>query len=313
MDNKVCLTWPNHPWEDIDLLKDVLKHADQPTTTSNWLPAPPPALDDTAVSPSTDEPLFVNSSSSTSSSDQSNNNNEQVPVYQHQVSKVYSGPTLVDIEKALSITTATSLRNHLSHSSIVLEKELSKTENKYTLKIKSTSSGMADDGYKWRKYGQKFFKNSPNPRSYYKCTNPRCGAKKQVEKSTDEPDTLIITYEGLHLHFAYPYFSNTQIEQAYPPLKKAKKTMLDVHQQDIKNEVVPEANGETKNPHQSSKGHSQQTIGRSQGLLEDVVPLQVRNPSNGSMFDIPSSCSSFYPSAVASSASLTSPPYFPLL
>ncbi|TYJ10553.1 hypothetical protein E1A91_A11G215000v1 [Gossypium mustelinum] len=26
-----------------------------------------------------------------------------------------------------------------------------------------------DDGYKWRKYGKKSVKNSPNPRNYYKC------------------------------------------------------------------------------------------------------------------------------------------------
>ncbi|KAG5106456.1 hypothetical protein JHK82_043426 [Glycine max] len=88
----------------------------------------------------------------------------------------------------------------------ILERGLSKIENKYTLKIKCFGNGMGDDGYKWRKYGQKSIKNSPNPRSYYRCTNPRCSAKKQVERSNEDPDTLIITYEGLHLHFAYPYF-----------------------------------------------------------------------------------------------------------
>jgi hypothetical protein len=37
-------------------------------------------------------------------------------------------------------------------------------ENKYTMKIKTCGNGLADDGYKWRKYGQKSIKNSPNPR-----------------------------------------------------------------------------------------------------------------------------------------------------
>ena len=46
----------------------------------------------------------------------------------------------------------------------MLEKDLSKVEHKYTLRIKSCGSGMADDGYKWRKYGQKSIKNSPHPR-----------------------------------------------------------------------------------------------------------------------------------------------------
>jgi hypothetical protein len=43
-------------------------------------------------------------------------------------------------------------------------------------------------------------------RSYYKCTGSRCGAKKHVEKSVDDPDMLIVTYEGLHLHGPPPPF-----------------------------------------------------------------------------------------------------------
>uniref|UniRef100_A0ACD5W532 Uncharacterized protein n=1 Tax=Avena sativa TaxID=4498 RepID=A0ACD5W532_AVESA len=37
-------------------------------------------------------------------------------------------------------------------------------------------------------------------RSYYKCTSSHCSAKKHVEKSTDDPEMLIVTYEGSHLH-----------------------------------------------------------------------------------------------------------------
>uniref|UniRef100_A0A0E0L685 WRKY domain-containing protein n=1 Tax=Oryza punctata TaxID=4537 RepID=A0A0E0L685_ORYPU len=57
-----------------------------------------------------------------------------------------------------------------------------------------------EDGYRWRKYGQKAVKNSSYPRSYYRCTAPRCGVKKRVERSEQDPSMVITTYEGQHTH-----------------------------------------------------------------------------------------------------------------
>nr|QWQ79464.1 WRKY42 [Juglans sigillata] len=57
-----------------------------------------------------------------------------------------------------------------------------------------------EDGYRWRKYGQKAVKNSPFPRSYYRCTNSRCTVKKRVERSSEDPTVIITTYEGQHCH-----------------------------------------------------------------------------------------------------------------
>ncbi|CAM0876324.1 unnamed protein product [Alopecurus aequalis] len=57
-----------------------------------------------------------------------------------------------------------------------------------------------EDGYRWRKYGQKAVKNSPFPRSYYRCTNGKCTVKKRVERSSDDPSVVITTYEGQHCH-----------------------------------------------------------------------------------------------------------------
>ncbi|PON45000.1 LOW QUALITY PROTEIN: WRKY domain containing protein [Trema orientale] len=57
-----------------------------------------------------------------------------------------------------------------------------------------------EDGYRWRKYGQKAVKNSPFPRSYYRCTSASCNVKKRVERSFSDPSVVVTTYEGQHTH-----------------------------------------------------------------------------------------------------------------
>ncbi|CAG7873965.1 hypothetical protein BRARA_E00458 [Brassica rapa] len=59
---------------------------------------------------------------------------------------------------------------------------------------------VLDDGYKWRKYGQKIVKNSLHPRSYYRCTHNNCRVKKRVERLSEDCRMVITTYEGRHSH-----------------------------------------------------------------------------------------------------------------
>ncbi|KAM1069770.1 hypothetical protein ACFX13_001687 [Malus domestica] len=58
-----------------------------------------------------------------------------------------------------------------------------------------------EDGFTWRKYGQKEIMNSKFPRGYYRCTHQKlynCPAKKQVQRLDNDPLTFEVMYRGEH-------------------------------------------------------------------------------------------------------------------
>lgn len=63
------------------------------------------------------------------------------------------------------------------------------------------TSTLIDDGYAWRKYGQKAILDAKHQRNYFRCTHKieqGCLATKQVQKTDDEPPKYKITYNGHH-------------------------------------------------------------------------------------------------------------------
>lgn len=65
----------------------------------------------------------------------------------------------------------------------------------------SVLGGPLDDGYSWRKYGQKDILRAKHPRGYYRCTHRHtqgCFATKQVQKSDQDPSIYQVIYKGEH-------------------------------------------------------------------------------------------------------------------
>ncbi|XP_066339678.1 disease resistance protein RGA5-like isoform X1 [Miscanthus floridulus] len=76
-------------------------------------------------------------------------------------------------------------------------------EPRVVLRTVSDVNIFDDDGYRWRKYGQKDFNGNPFPRSYYRCNKRMtagCPAVKHVQRASDDPRTVITTYYGKHNH-----------------------------------------------------------------------------------------------------------------
>ncbi|KAF5458049.1 hypothetical protein F2P56_022114 [Juglans regia] len=99
---------------------------------------------------------------------------------------------------AESLTGATS-RNDSINIGVKKAAEKMGVGHRVAFRTKSELEVM-NDGYKWRKYGKKSVKSSPNPRNYYKCSSGGCNVKKRVEREREDPSYVITTYEGVHNH-----------------------------------------------------------------------------------------------------------------
>ncbi|KAK4746950.1 hypothetical protein SAY87_025987 [Trapa incisa] len=83
-----------------------------------------------------------------------------------------------------------------------------------------------EDGFTWKKYGQKEILGSFFPRSYYRCTHQKlcqCPAKKQVQRLDSNPHFFQVTYCGEHTC----HMSSTT--PSVVPLPIVSRDMTDVH------------------------------------------------------------------------------------
>ncbi|KAH9604160.1 hypothetical protein KSS87_010500 [Heliosperma pusillum] len=97
-------------------------------------------------------------------------------------------------------------------------------------KVFSGLEGPLDDGYSWRKYGQKGILGAKFPRGYYRCTHRHskgCVASKQVQRSDVDPTIYQVMYRGEHTCSPEPNIEPAQIKKkpisAHQPKYNRKK------------------------------------------------------------------------------------------
>ncbi|RWR94341.1 putative WRKY transcription factor 48 [Cinnamomum micranthum f. kanehirae] len=164
---------------------ELLGFQDPTTPVFDFPPPPPPATSLPESSDMGNLPATPNSSSISSSSTEAANE-EQAKVAEGEVEEegVGGGEQEEKTKKQSKPKKKTQKRER---------------EPRYAFMTKSEVDHL-EDGYRWRKYGQKAVKNSPFPRSYYRCTSAMCGVKKRVERSSEDPTIVVTTYEGQHTH-----------------------------------------------------------------------------------------------------------------
>lgn len=125
-------------------------------------------------------------------------------------------------------------------------------------------------------------------RSYYRCTNTKCTVKKRVERSSEDPTTVITTYEGQHCHHtvgfprggfigeaAYMSQSYPLASQFYlPGLQFAQEGALGIPQSHHQSQGN---NNRGPNVMPDPSSHPAPQLPPDEGLLGDIVPPGMRN------------------------------------
>ncbi|MCO5614137.1 hypothetical protein L7F22_068418 [Adiantum nelumboides] len=90
-------------------------------------------------------------------------------------------------------------RQHLNTSNHKRKRGAQESEDSVSFLVMNETPTI-DDGYVWRKYGQKDIKDRSYPRAYFRCAQHNCPIKKQTESSSDIEGSVLITYIGKHNH-----------------------------------------------------------------------------------------------------------------
>ncbi|XP_057422611.1 WRKY transcription factor SUSIBA2-like isoform X3 [Lotus japonicus] len=105
---------------------------------------------------------------------------------------------------------------------------------------------VPDDGYRWRKSGQRPSKGNLMPRRYFMCTTAGCPVRKTVERNLHNLKNVITTYKGRHNH-EVPLEKHKDCSINVDDFHKAANSLRTVAMSGNANIRGPEANQEDEN------------------------------------------------------------------
>ncbi|XP_051142996.1 probable WRKY transcription factor 53 [Andrographis paniculata] len=126
---------------------------------------------------------------------------QALSMLQHTTTTTTTATTTTDHRPPDSPATDDSDQDHHTNNNSRKRKATPRWTRKVKVSPDSAIEGQLDDGYGWRKYGQKDILGAKHPRGYYRCTNRHgqgCMATKQVQRSDEDPTVFVITYRREH-------------------------------------------------------------------------------------------------------------------
>ncbi|KAL1226177.1 putative WRKY transcription factor 30 [Cardamine amara subsp. amara] len=125
---------------------------------------------------------------------------------------------------------------------LVINKSSKKSMPRWTEKVRITPGAgidrTLDDGFSWRKYGQKDILGAKFPRGYYRCTYRKsqgCEATKQVQRSDENPLFFEISYRGMHSCSQAANVGSTTPVQNLEPTQTQEHKNLDIVKESLDN------------------------------------------------------------------------------
>jgi hypothetical protein len=250
------------------------------TTTSRLLPDSSSLID----------PTTPNSSISSAASSGEHKRSIRELVHTHEDDKEEEEKKTQPLPRPLPL-----LQNTIKQLKVVKRSSEKKRERepRFAFMTKSEVDHL-EDGYRWRKYGQKAVKNSSFPRSYYRCTSASCNVKKRVERCMGDPSIVVTTYEGKHTHLSQlmprptsyaaglrptSAFNATAAAAPFPPAGPPQVSSFPLHQSQFMTNLPPFMNcggnytSTTSNILNPCSGN---LLTVDHGLLQDIVPCFMR-------------------------------------